>query len=136
MEYPYKIKCRGCGEFMRSSNPSKHNRHKACIKPKKKYSAKFQRIRLNIAVRDNYMCKLCGENVMRDDITQPMAPIHHIDGNHRNNKVTNLVQLCNKCHGQLHAHGLKKIQVKEIKIPQYQNVVLEKPKVLFKNINP
>lgn len=135
MKYPYIVKCQLCGEEMRSSHPSKHNRHKRCITPKRKYRRKFRKIRLNIVVRDQYICKRCGRDVMKKDPTERMAPIHHIDGNYKNNEPTNLVQLCESCHVRTHREGLIHYKAKNIKIPEYQNIVSPKEKFLFKNIN-
>lgn len=37
--------------------------------------------------------------------TQPSVAIHHLDGDHKNNDVSNLRAVCSKCHGQYHRGG-------------------------------
>ena len=41
-------------------------------------------------------CKLCKTKDMR------VLAVHHIDHNHSNNKIDNLVYLCNNCHQLIH----------------------------------
>lgn len=54
------------------------------------YDITFYRNRKKVLIRDNFTCQecfACGKC------------IHHIDYNKNNNKLTNLIALCSKCHG-------------------------------------
>ena len=52
-------------------------------------------IRQQVKERNNGCCRLCRQRYKR-------LHIHHIDENHRNNTIDNLVSLCVKCHKKLH----------------------------------
>jgi hypothetical protein len=54
-------------------------------------------LRMRVINRDNNSCANCLYN---EDIR--MLDIHHIDGNHRNNKMENLLSVCVWCHGKHH----------------------------------
>jgi 5-methylcytosine-specific restriction endonuclease McrA len=41
-------------------------------------------------------CKFCG--------TTNKLQVHHIDGNHDNNAMTNRVKLCQRCHSLVHKY--------------------------------
>lgn len=48
-----------------------------------------------------WKCKICGISDER------VLAVHHVDKNRRNNKVINLVWLCQNCHHLVHRHGLE-----------------------------
>ncbi len=50
-------------------------------------------------------CKMCGNKDFR------LLVVHHLDTNRKNNKVDNLIWLCQNCHHLVHAH---KVKVKKI----------------------
>ena len=54
-------------------------------------------LRQTVLERDNHKCSKCGAV---DDLV-----VHHVDGNDRNNKLGNLVTICNACHLDLHGPG-------------------------------
>jgi len=54
----------------------------------------YRGIRDSIFKRDNEKCQKCG--------TRKQLVVHHIDGDDNNNKFSNLITLCNKCHLTLH----------------------------------
>lgn len=58
-------------------------------------------------LRKNY-CESCGDTHTRDDngfiIRRTRLTTHHIDHNHNNNKVDNLITLCQGCHNKVHAN--------------------------------
>lgn len=47
-----------------------------------------------------YVCSGCGK-------TQGMLVVHHLDGNHANDDITNLVVLCEGCHCRIHPNKTK-----------------------------
>jgi 5-methylcytosine-specific restriction endonuclease McrA len=53
-------------------------------------------------------CQICGSN--------KNLIVHHIDGNRANNKISNLVVLCQSCHLKIHRGGIN--ERKEISINQ------------------
>ena len=72
-------------------------------------------IRLKVLDRDEYKCQNCGE----DKRTRLL--VHHIDwqGKRRgvssdkwNNRMSNLITLCYKCHNQIHRHKSKDYQIR------------------------
>lgn len=56
-------------------------------------------------------CKLCGIN---ENINFIQMSVHHVDGNKKNNDISNLVWICESCHQYL--HNSKGIHSKLIKI--------------------
>lgn len=52
-------------------------------------------IRKGILDRDNFMCRICGND--EDGLN-----VHHIDYNRANNDSNNLVTLCGDCHRAVH----------------------------------
>lgn len=63
-----------------------------------------KRLKREIAKRDNYMCQLCGAPE-----GTPAHPVHHLDGTKHNHHPSNLILLCNSCHGKLH-HWMDKVR--------------------------
>lgn len=47
--------------------------------------------------RDSFTCVICGYNRMKR-----VLEIHHLDKNHSNNKIENLLTLCPTCHKEKH----------------------------------
>ena len=48
-----------------------------------------------------YVCKIC-----KCDDTRVLV-VHHLDKNHKNNNIDNLVFLCHNCHHLVHHHKVK-----------------------------
>lgn len=62
-------------------------------KTKHGYTYEFLKyIKFQIQKRDNYKCKICGK--------KKQVSVHHIDYNKANNKFSNLISLCRRCHGR------------------------------------
>jgi 5-methylcytosine-specific restriction endonuclease McrA len=57
-------------------------------------NGQYWKVHNMVLERDSYICQRCGS------LENPV--IHHIDGDDTNNKIPNLVTLCNKCHLTLH----------------------------------
>lgn len=64
------------------------------VKKKQKYIKNWGIIKAKVLARDNYKCSKC-ETIKR-------VLVHHIDGNRKHNKLSNLVTLCPSCHGETH----------------------------------
>jgi len=64
----------------------------------------FRKIRLKVLERDNHRCVLSGE-------TKELH-IHHIDGNHRNNNINNLITLSHEAYTIIHNNTRKLTQSK------------------------
>lgn len=138
MNKPYVIDCKQCKKtFSWKTRYKKYcpkcNPCKKKVK-RKKYSIEFQRAKEYIRLRDRHICQECGKNVNHIDVTKRSAPVHHIDGNEKNNDTKNLVTLCIGCHLLIHRVGLKKFNVNRIKIPKDIVYVKKKKKLLFKGI--
>ena len=55
-----------------------------------------------VKMRDSNQCRLCG--VLKENISKASGHglnIHHIDYDKKNNKIENLITLCNQCHGKM-----------------------------------
>lgn len=64
------------------------------------YSKKFKEIREFIRERDGYMCQICGTDTPKGS---RRGEVHHMDGNKLNDDYGNLINLCKKCHSQVHS---------------------------------
>lgn len=64
---------------------------------RREYPRAFYYIRENILERDSYECQACYES-----LRNRKKAIHHIDENKKNNKESNLISLCQSCHGKVH----------------------------------
>jgi len=65
---------------------------------KERYPSEFsKRLRDKIRRRDNQICRICGE-----PSKGIKGKVHHIDANKYNNEESNLLLLCNLCHGKIH----------------------------------
>jgi hypothetical protein len=62
------------------------------------YPKNWDQIKRIIKERDEFACRLCGED-------GGTLHVHHIDYNVRHNRPDNLVTLCIRCHGVLHYSG-------------------------------
>jgi len=58
-------------------------------------NSKEKNLRKIILERDNFTCKYCGR---REYTFKRSLHMHHIDYNHENNDVNNLITLCSRCH--------------------------------------
>jgi len=138
MDKPYISTCKKCRkEFAWHNRYKKHCQN--CDpykkrKPRRKYSAKFKRTTALIRQRDKHTCKNCKKSVVTNNAADVQAPVHHIDGNEKNDDTKNLVTLCVPCHLLIHRQGLKKINVKKIKIPRKIRYSKKREKELFKGI--
>lgn len=56
----------------------------------------FQKLRPEILERDDYTCQCCGFKAKK------WQEVHHIDNDHSNNKLSNLVTVCALCHMVFH----------------------------------
>jgi Zn finger protein HypA/HybF involved in hydrogenase expression len=64
----------------------------------------------------NYPCEICGRIFLS-------LAVHHIDGNHNNNVIENLIFICPFCHSNIH-HERK--EGSNFKIRYYRNILLGK----------
>ena len=62
-------------------------------------NVKYKSILLKNKVKE--VCKVC-----KCDDTRILA-VHHLDNNHKNNSLENLVFLCHNCHHLVHFHKIK-----------------------------
>ena len=69
-------------------------------------------IKAKILSRDGFRCKECE--------TIKGLVVHHRDGNRKHNNPTNLITLCNSCHGIAH-NKLNKMDGEKLKNSPYQN---------------
>ena len=62
-----------------------------------KADSDFRRVRPLILRRDRYTCQGCG--------AQPKnrLEVHHLDNNHHNNRMGNLISVCKYCHAVFHS---------------------------------
>lgn len=56
---------------------------------RRRFELEADRVRCEVRERDRYRCRMCGE---------AGKTVHHIDYNHGNNSMSNLVTLCRICH--------------------------------------
>lgn len=140
----YIITCRTCKKSFRSPNTVSRN----CSKCKeknipKKYPRMFYYNKRLVYARDCFICQLCGAD-FHHVTTECLPHVHHIDGNKKNNNLTNLVTLCSQCHIKVHTQFTKE-QLKTynfhqlFKIKHYVEIKKEKQETkekpfFFKNI--
>lgn len=60
-------------------------------------STEWKSIRQNILARDNSTCQYCGY------MSESRMQVNHIDGNPKNNNLTNLEVVCTLCHMVMHS---------------------------------
>ena len=129
--------CKKCQKKMITDNPNQQN-HLKCRSPKHKYPRKFYYQRNNVYTRDQLICQNCHKKVNNESKN---PPIHHIDGNPKNNDLSNLVLLCDTCHLKINrgkdfvVYGKRKLKprVYDPIIYKYKPLKKKIPK-LFKNI--
>nr|AWX53324.1 hypothetical protein [Halochlorococcum sp. NIES-1838] len=61
---------------------------------------------LRVATKQNYKCQYCGNPFRCDDIIE----LHHLDGNNKNNRISNYVVLHRYCHQHQKIHSEKRIR--------------------------
>lgn len=105
--FKYKKACRRCGTIVKrrtsfafTCRTCKTNGHDII---------NWLSIKKTIKIRDNYTCQICGVN--------KRLHVHHKDKNRWNNKLENLITLCNSCH--LSQHGKNFEKPIEIKVQKY-----------------
>lgn len=65
-----------------------------------KYPKEFDdSLREFVKSRDHYKCQICSKDLYRTR----HAHVHHRNGNKHDNDTNNLILLCSKCHGKVHA---------------------------------
>jgi len=60
------------------------------------YPPEWKAITTRLKAQANYTCQKCNRKADRTKGIQ--LAVHHIDGNTQNNRDTNLIVLCRKCH--------------------------------------
>ena len=60
------------------------------------YKSEFSRVRKFIISAFDYRCQICGKE-------STILHVHHIDHNHNNNDIYNMLPLCKTCHINLHS---------------------------------
>ncbi len=69
--------------------------------PDRYYASSKIRHYLNLSGR-NYICEICGVSIWNE---KPITlEVDHIDGNHSNNRLSNLRYLCPNCHSQTNTY--------------------------------
>jgi len=66
------------------------------------YSAEFDNeLRKIIRMRDNHQCQLCSISAEEHWLKHfSLLPVHHINYNKLDQRMSNLITLCKKCHGK------------------------------------
>ena len=95
------------------------------------YPAEFDEAKYMVWIRDQLICQDCGKN-LRNEKRNPCT--HHVDGDIKNNRLNNLVMLCDSCHRKIHAHGLKKFKVKKFKYKEPEQYFAPKGNLMFHGI--
>ena len=67
-----------------------------------KYHWEWTEISENLRRIANYTCSHCGGQFLEN---KQYICVHHIDGNQRNNEISNLRVLCQACHRKAHSRG-------------------------------
>lgn len=64
-----------------------------------KHQEAFEQVRFKVLERDRYTCRFCGMTTAPSE-GRPSGyfEVHHLDDDHRNNRVDNLVTACPFCH--------------------------------------
>lgn len=98
--YSYVNTCIKCSKEYRAKSRAEKRCYR-CRKEKRvhKYPRIFYYNKLSVYARDEFHCQLCDKE-LKNEKRNP--PVHHIDGNIKNNNLTNLVTLCSQCHVAIH----------------------------------
>jgi len=78
-------------------------------------------------------CYFCGEAISEEDIKEDRITIHHVDFNHDNNEIGNLVLAHRSCHKAYHMRINKKLE-KLKKLKEREEEVREEIERLKKEI--
>ena len=87
----------------------------AFIEPKSGYADDWQEISRNFRARKNYSCESCRVDL---NAHKNLLHCHHIDGNKRNNSVTNLQALCADCHRKQPLHDNMYVKAADLSVIQ------------------
>jgi hypothetical protein len=87
----------------------------AFIEPKSGYADDWQEISRNFRARKNYSCENCRVDL---NAHKNLLHCHHIDGNKRNNSVTNLQALCADCHRKQPLHDNMYVKAADLSVIQ------------------
>lgn len=69
---------------------------------------RFGGLQQQVLERDNFECQHCGiNNLQHITIFGKYLSVHHIDGNPKNNQMSNFITLCASCHVKEH-HKLRR----------------------------
>lgn len=72
-----------------------YHQYRSKLRQSEDYSGKFFVAKKYVLERDNRACQLCGIKTYR-------LNVHHIDINPENQKISNLITLCSRCHSYVH----------------------------------
>lgn len=72
----------------------------------RRYTNEFgSSLKEKIRQRDNNICQICDKPAEEEKLqTGKKLPVHHIDYNKDNCKESNLITVCNSCHGKTNEH--------------------------------
>ena len=95
------------------------------LRQKPHRNPEFIKLRESIKERDDYTCQECFKD--EEALAVPLC-VHHIDGDPKNNKTSNLITMCISCHSKLLKKNVHKTKQKEIKEQElkYREKVQEK----------
>jgi 5-methylcytosine-specific restriction endonuclease McrA len=68
-------------------------------------NSRYRLLRSIVLKRDGNKCQECNSTTN--------LIVHHIDGDNKNNDLTNLITLCNPCHLYLHRHRIKQQRLRD-----------------------
>ena len=61
-------------------------------------------IRNYLIIKKKYSCEMCGWNKKNPTTNKSTLEVHHLDGNYKNNNISNLQILCPNCHSLTDSH--------------------------------